>query len=140
MRRIDRSPRNDVTQLKKLDGDNNRGVDRASDNQVGRKRKAAEPNAQRARQDEQRNACDRNTEKETINDTCCDRGRRCEALGRNKSNASDCAGNSDDGQQSQFSLKPCVHARPSVAVGSDYTRINSAAFMNSTISVAKKMP
>jgi hypothetical protein len=66
MRRIDRSPRNDVTQLKKLDGDNNRGVDRASDNQVGRKRKAAEPNAQRARQDEQRNACDRNTEKETI--------------------------------------------------------------------------
>jgi hypothetical protein len=61
MRRIGRSPRNYVTQLKELNRDNDRRVDCGSHHQIDGKRKAAEPRTHRTLQDEQRDASERDT-------------------------------------------------------------------------------
>jgi hypothetical protein len=96
MRRIGRNPRDDVTYLEKEDGNDNRGVDRASHHQVGCERKTAEPLAQRAIQDELRNARHRDTDKQPVRDSHRYPGSRGEPLCEAINDGPDYTGRNDD--------------------------------------------
>jgi hypothetical protein len=94
----------DLTRLRKLDDDDNRRVDRASYNQIGRERKTAEPNPHRTIQDEQLDAPDRDADQHPVADSHDHRRRRGATLGHvnseSRSESRDRPGRNDDRKQS----------------------------------------
>jgi hypothetical protein len=111
-----RQPGDNLTRLKKLDDHDNRCVDRATRNQIGGERKIAEPTPQRAVEDKQLDAPQRDAHHEPICYPDDHRRRRGTAHCEVNRKSRDGPDHYDGGQQSQFSFKPRVHAtRPGVA-------------------------
>ena len=108
-------------QMKELDGDDDRGVDRASHNQILGEGKTSEPIAHRSIHDEHFDPADRDSDQESVYDTRRHIGSRGVTQHYGKYDSPDDTAGDNACKQSQLSFKPCVHAAHP-RLGADYTR------------------